>query len=90
MGHGLDAANLQTTAQFTTFENGKKGFILHSPNEDSQKWTAHTTPLGKMPKVAIVYARLMVHGKFKGIRVFVVPLTNGIEMCKGITSKYVF
>ena len=45
---------------------------------------------GGMPRVAIVFARLIVDGEDRGIRPFIVALSNGVSMCKGVTSRYVF
>jgi acyl-CoA oxidase len=87
LGHGLDAINMETTATFSVFPDGSKGFVLHTPNQAAQKWMPPSTPMGKIAKVALVHAKLIVGGDFKGIRMFIVPLTDGIEMCEGLSSK---
>ena len=48
-----------------------------------------TGPYGNMPRIALVIARLMVNGEYRGVRPFVVALGNGKEMCKGVSAKYV-
>jgi hypothetical protein len=42
---------------------------------------------GKIAKLILVHAKLIVGGDFKGNHMFIVPLTGGIEMCKSISSK---
>ena len=53
------------------------------------RWMPPTGPKGNMPRVAIVFARLMVNGENRGVRPFVVALGDGKQMCKGVSSKYV-
>jgi hypothetical protein len=89
LGHGLDVINMETTSTFTIFPDGSKGFVLNTPSDSALKWMPPTTPLGNIPKIGVVHAKLIVGGEYKGLRMFVVPLNNGAEMCKGISSKYV-
>lgn len=49
-----------------------------------------TGPKGRMPRVAIVMARLIVDGEDRGVRPFVVGLGDGNEMCEGVSAKYVY
>jgi len=51
LGHGLDARNIETTA---TLSNDGKHFDLHSPSLDAAKSMPPVTPLGGLPKVAVV------------------------------------
>ena len=44
-------------------------------------------PFGNMPRVGIVFARLMVNGESRGIRPFIVVLGDGKTMSKGITAR---
>ncbi|KAJ5614696.1 acyl-CoA dehydrogenase/oxidase, partial [Penicillium herquei] len=83
IGHGLDAKNLETTA--TMLPDG--GFDLHSPNMGAAKFMPPTTPIPNFPKVAVVFARLIVSGDDNGIRPFIVWLNDGNEMSKGVTSR---
>ncbi|KAI0827408.1 acyl-CoA oxidase [Trametes gibbosa] len=83
LGHGLDAANIETTATM----NPDGSFDLHTPNPDAAKFMPPTLPFGGVPRVAIVMARLVYGGKFKGLRPFLVSLNDGREMCKGITAR---
>ncbi|KAL2825529.1 hypothetical protein BJY01DRAFT_241534 [Aspergillus pseudoustus] len=82
VGHGLDARNLETTA--TLLPNG--GFELHSPSAGAAKCVPPTTPRSGLPTVAVVIARPIVDGENRGLRPFLVPLGDGREMCKGVTS----
>lgn len=81
VGHGLDIANLETTA--TRLPSGE--FILNSPTASSAKFMPPTVPAG-IPLVAIVWAKLVVDGEDRGTRPFLVPLNDGKQMCAGITS----
>ncbi|KZT69853.1 acyl-CoA dehydrogenase NM domain-like protein [Daedalea quercina L-15889] len=83
VGHGLDAPNLETTA--TLLPNGE--FDLHTPNEQACKYMPPTGPFGSMPRVAIVFARLVVQGENRGVRPFLVALGDGQQMCKGVASR---
>ncbi|KAJ7611283.1 acyl-CoA dehydrogenase NM domain-like protein [Roridomyces roridus] len=82
VGHGLDAMHLETTA--TLLETGE--LEINTPTEAAAKFMPPTTPCG-MPCVAVVFARLIVHGVDKGIRAILVPLHDGREMFPGITAK---
>ncbi|TDL26559.1 acyl-CoA dehydrogenase NM domain-like protein [Rickenella mellea] len=83
VSHGLDAMNLETTA--TLLPNGE--FDLNSPNEGAAKYMPPTGPYGGVPRVAIVFARLIVNNEERGLRPFVVALGDGKQMCKGVTSR---
>ncbi|KAG9249965.1 uncharacterized protein F5Z01DRAFT_745808 [Emericellopsis atlantica] len=83
IGHGLDARNLETTA--TMRQDGS--FTLHSPSSSSAKAMPPTTPLCTMPRIAVVFARLLVYGEDRGVKTFLVQLTDGDSMCPGITSR---
>lgn len=47
-----------------------------------------TGPFGSLPRVAVVFARLVVQGEDRGVRPFLVALGDGNQMCKGVTSRY--
>ncbi|PYI24352.1 acyl-CoA dehydrogenase NM domain-like protein [Aspergillus violaceofuscus CBS 115571] len=83
VGHGLDARNLETTA--TLLPDG--GFELHTPSKAAAKCMPPSTPRSGLPTIAVVIARLMVAGEDRGIRPFLVPISDGTQMCTGITSK---
>ncbi|KAK1149714.1 hypothetical protein N8T08_005268 [Aspergillus melleus] len=83
VGHGLDARNLETTA--TLLPN--RDFELHSPNIAAAKCMPPTTPRSGLPSIGVVMAKLMVEGEDYGVRAFLVPLADGKEMCKGVTSN---
>ena len=46
-----------------------------------------TGPFGSLPRVAVVFARLVVQGEDRGVRPFLVALGDGHQMCKGVTSR---
>jgi alkylation response protein AidB-like acyl-CoA dehydrogenase len=82
-GHGLDARHIETTA---TLSPDGTYFDLHSPSLDSAKSMPPVTPLGGLPKVAVVFAQLVVDGAMHGVRTFVVDLTDGVHMRPGIST----
>jgi acyl-CoA oxidase len=45
-----------------------------------------TKPSG-LPTVAVVWAKLIVGGEDRGVRVFLVPINDGKQMCAGVTCK---
>lgn len=83
VGHGLDARNLETRA--TLQPDGS--FDLHTPNTAAAKAMPPTTPYCGMPRVAIVFARLMVGENCHGVKPFLVPLSSSENMKPGITSR---
>ncbi|OCH86126.1 acyl-CoA dehydrogenase NM domain-like protein [Obba rivulosa] len=82
VGHGLDAARLETTA--TLLPSGE--FSLNTPIPQAAKFMPPTMPVGT-PCIAVVFARLIVDGEDRGIRPFIVPLNDGDQMCKGVESR---
>uniref|UniRef100_A0A0W0G6J1 Acyl-CoA dehydrogenase NM domain-like protein n=1 Tax=Moniliophthora roreri TaxID=221103 RepID=A0A0W0G6J1_MONRR len=83
VGHGIDALNLETTA--TLRKDGS--FDIHSPNPQSAKYMPPTLPAGGLPRVGIVFCRLLTDDGDQGIRPFVVPLNDGTEMCSGVAAR---
>ncbi|OQD65072.1 hypothetical protein PENPOL_c006G10071 [Penicillium polonicum] len=81
--HGCDAKNLETTA--TLQSDGS--FVLHSPTPGAGKFMPPSMPVAGIPRIAVVFARLMVGDDDRGIRPFIVSLGDGKKMCKGVTSK---
>lgn len=82
VGHGLDARNIETTA--TRMNDGS--FDLHTPSLAAAKSMPPTTPYANMPRVAVVFAQLIVHGGQRGIRPFLVRLNSAKSMARGVTS----
>ncbi|OBZ76897.1 Acyl-coenzyme A oxidase-like protein [Grifola frondosa] len=80
-GHGLDGFNIETTATKTD-----TGFILNTPREEAAKMMPATTPLFRIPKVALVMARLIVDGTDRGACFFIVPICDSKQMFRGVTS----
>ncbi|EPQ56831.1 acyl-CoA dehydrogenase NM domain-like protein [Gloeophyllum trabeum ATCC 11539] len=83
VGHGLDAASLETTA--TLLPDGS--FELHTPSEKAAKFMPPTIPVLGRPCVGIVYAQLVVAGVRKGIRAFLLNLNDGHHMSPGISAR---
>jgi alkylation response protein AidB-like acyl-CoA dehydrogenase len=83
VGHGLDARNLDTTA--TLQPDGS--FDLHTPMAAAAKVMPPATPWAGMGRVAIVFARLIVHEEDRGVKAFIVQLNDEKEMCPGVTSQ---
>ena len=81
--HGLDARNLETTA--TLLPDGS--FDLHTPSMAAAKAMAPTTPLAGAPRVAVVFARLIVEHDDHGVKPFLVWLCDSSNMRRGITSR---
>ncbi|KAJ6606033.1 acyl-CoA dehydrogenase NM domain-like protein [Mycena vulgaris] len=72
VNHGLDAANIETTA--TALPNDA-GFIIHSPHPGAAKYMPPTVPCG-IPCIAIVMAKLLKDGIDLGITHFLSPSTT--------------
>ncbi|KAF4460983.1 Acyl-coenzyme A oxidase 2 peroxisomal [Fusarium albosuccineum] len=83
VGHGLDARNLETTA--TLQADGS--FDLHTPHLAASKAMPPTTPCCGIPRVAVVFARLVVGEKSHGVKPFIVLLSDARTMRPGITSR---
>ncbi|KAI1418323.1 putative acyl-CoA oxidase [Hypoxylon sp. FL1857] len=83
VGHGLDVRNLETVA--TLQPDGS--FDLHTPNKSAAKIMPPTTPLAGIPRVGVVFARLIASEVDCGVRPFIVKLTDSDQMCPGITSR---
>ena len=83
VNHGLDARNLETTA--TLLPDGS--YDLHTPHSGASKAMPPTTPYCDMPRLAVVFARLMVDGKVHGVKPFLVFLSDAGGMRPGITSR---
>jgi len=62
LGHGSNVPGLETTA---TFDKTKDEFVLNSPTITSTKfWPGE---LGKFGGWAVVYAKMIINGKNKGV-----------------------
>ncbi len=83
VGHGLDARNIETYAMLQ--RDGS--FLLHTPSASAAKIMPPTTLLAGMPRVAVVYARLIVDGECRNIRPFVVHLHSVDRMMPGVTCR---
>ncbi|KNB18623.1 hypothetical protein FOXG_16106 [Fusarium oxysporum f. sp. lycopersici 4287] len=81
--HGLDARNLETTV--TLLPDGS--YDLHTPHVGASKAMPLTTPYCGMPRIAIVFARLLVDGKSHGVKPFLVCLSDACGLRPGVTSR---
>ncbi|MEU6331565.1 acyl-CoA dehydrogenase [Streptomyces sp. NPDC047049] len=83
VGHGCDAASLETTAH----RNPDTGwFTLTTPGASAQKFMPNTSSIGG-PKVGVVAARLMADGIDHGPFLFVVPLTTADGPLPGVRIR---
>ncbi|KAJ0126998.1 Uncharacterized protein HZ326_29899 [Fusarium oxysporum f. sp. albedinis] len=78
--HGLDARITATLQADGSYE-------LHTPTTAASKAMPPTTPCCGIPRVAIVFARLIVHGKSQGVKPFVVFLSDPDAMRPGVSSR---
>lgn len=83
VNHGLDARHIETTA--TQMDDGS--FDLHTPNIKAAKSMPPATPYANMPRIAVVFARLVVAGGQRGVRPFIVRLNDATTMAPGVTSR---
>ncbi|KAF6163801.1 hypothetical protein GIB67_016141 [Kingdonia uniflora] len=71
LGHGSNVQRLETTA---TFDPKSDEFIINSPTLTSNKWWPGG--LGKASTHGVVYARLLVDEKDRGVNGFIVQLRS--------------
>lgn len=83
IGHGLDARNIETTA--TLQADGT--FDLHTPTFTASKIMPPTTLAAGVPRVAVVFAQLIVEGENRGVRPFIVRINEADRMCDGVSSR---
>lgn len=75
LAHGNDLVALETQA---TYEPEKAVFVLNSPSGRAYKYMPNTVA-GRLPKIGVVFARLIVNKVQYGIFPFLVPLSkNGV------------
>lgn len=83
LDHGLDAKNLETTATLQT----DGSFDLHTPSIGAAKVMPPSMCNVGVPRIAVVFAQLVVDGQNRGIRPFVVQLCTKEAMLAGVTCK---
>lgn len=83
VGHGNDAARLETTA---TYEPSTGGFVLHTPTPAAQKFMPNASAAGG-PKAGLVAARLIHTGRDLGIFLFLTPLTDDRGALPGVRIR---
>ncbi|KAF8992117.1 acyl-CoA dehydrogenase NM domain-like protein [Cyathus striatus] len=83
LGHGLDIFHMKTTA--TMLDDGS--FDLHTPTSSDAKFMPPTLPVLGIPCIAIVFARLIVNGEYRGNRPFLVSLNDGYSMGRGVSAR---
>ncbi|OAA50651.1 Acyl-CoA dehydrogenase/oxidase [Metarhizium rileyi] len=81
--HGLDACHLETTATYS--HDGV--FDLHTPSPMAAKSPAPASPEAGVPRIAVVFAQLIVNGERRGVRPFIVRLCDADAMAPGVTSR---
>ena len=67
IGHGSDVSGLMTTA---TFDKATDEFVINTPDPRATKWWPGE--LGLYSSHTIIYARLIIDGKAKGVFPFLV------------------
>ncbi|PWY83648.1 acyl-CoA oxidase [Aspergillus sclerotioniger CBS 115572] len=82
VGHGCDARNIETVA--TRQPDGS--FVLDTPNSAARKFMPPSAPVAGIPRIALVFARLLIDGEDRGIGPFIVPINNGQQMQRGIKA----
>ncbi|PLB43760.1 acyl-CoA oxidase [Aspergillus steynii IBT 23096] len=83
LDHGCDARNIETTA--TLQSDGS--FDLHTPHPGASKFMPPSMPVANIPRLGIVFARLIVRNEDLGMRAFIVPLADKAHMRPGVQSK---
>ncbi|MFE3517957.1 acyl-CoA dehydrogenase [Streptomyces sp. NPDC059166] len=83
VAHGNNAAAMETTA---TYDRERDGFVLHTPNAGAQKFMPNTSPAGGA-KSGLVAARLVADGADHGVRLFLVPLNDGVQALPGVRVR---
>ncbi|RKL30703.1 hypothetical protein BFJ72_g11268 [Fusarium proliferatum] len=81
--HGLDARNIETTA--TLQSDGS--YDLHTPHPRAAKVMPPSTPWAGIPRIAIVFARLKIDGSDRGVKPFIVKLSEATQLCQGVASR---
>lgn len=79
-GFGNNLIGLETKA---TYLPERECFVLQSPGPRSYKFMPNTMPAA-LPKIAVVLARLCVGKRSYGIFPFLLPLTDGFSIRKGV------
>ncbi|KAH8709306.1 Acyl-coenzyme A oxidase-like protein [Beauveria bassiana] len=82
LGHGLDVKNIETTA--TLLPDGC--FDLHTPSENAAKAMPPAAPVIGMKRIGIVLAKLIVDEQDRGLKLFVVPISDRDKMYSGVTT----
>lgn len=62
---------------------------MHMTKDFISRYMPPVTTISGIPTIGVVFSRLIVDGKFHGIRPVVVSLTDGKGMCKGVSSRWV-
>ena len=83
VGHGNDAARLETTA---TYDASTGGFVLHTPVPAARKFMPNASTAGG-PKTGLVAARLIHSGEDRGVFLFLTPLTDDRGALPGVRIR---
>jgi hypothetical protein len=68
-------------------KSSEKALHIVNNNTCNYRCMPPNTPRNGLPTIAVVIARLIVEGEDRGVRPFLVPMSDGKKMCKNITSK---
>ncbi|KAG8664649.1 uncharacterized protein FPOAC1_013429 [Fusarium poae] len=79
-----DIMNL--TPKYWDFHFDYGSYDLHTPHAGAAKAMPPNTPYCEMPRVAVVFARLMVDEEDRGVKPFLVLLSDAMGMRPGVTS----
>jgi acyl-CoA oxidase len=71
LGHGSNAAEIETTA---TYDHQTRTFVLHTPTSFAAKWWIGAA--GKTANMTVVFAQLILNGTKQGVHVFLVPIRD--------------
>ncbi|KAH7311388.1 hypothetical protein B0I35DRAFT_357141 [Stachybotrys elegans] len=83
IGHGLDARNLETTA--TLMDDGS--FDLHTPHQGAAKAMPPNSPWAGVPRICIVFAKLVANDIDCGVKPFIVKVAEANELCPGVKCQ---
>lgn len=74
LSHGTNTQLMRTTATYTESADGRREFVLHTPDKEAAKWWVGN--LGKHATHAILAAQLILRGQARGLHWFIVPLRD--------------
>lgn len=82
LGYGNNVSALRTEA---VYDSATDCYVLNTPDPSAQKYMSYSG-FSTIPKVAVVMARLKLDGVDRGVFPFVVRISDGTELCAGIST----